>query len=290
MINLSYISGSYASSQALHCPVCNSAGFPEQTTSDAVVWRCPACDHCFSDLQSIEAHEVYSQEYFDVTHRKWFANPDVGLFEKIANFIQDQQSVVSLLDVGCGNGNFLRHLSKKNLGISLTGIDVADNKYSEGFAFIKGDALRYQFDRTFDIVTSIAVIEHIADVNRFIKRLKDLCSPGGVIIITTINDRSVLYTAARFFRKLGFAAPSDRLYSKHHLNHFNINSLAHLVASHKLLAVKTVKHNAPLNAIDFTSSSPLLSAFLRIGVWKAFMLGSLTGKTYQQTIICKKLG
>lgn len=276
--------------RTLNCPVCHGASFLGQNTSDAIVWRCPACDHCFSDIQSIKAHEDYSQDYYDITHRNWFANPDEGLFEKICSFIKTHKLNDSLLDIGCGNGNFLRYLSQKNLGISLTGIDLADNKNADGITFIRGDAMTTHLGRTFDIVTSIAVIEHIVDVNMFIKRLKDLCSPGGSIIITTINDRSVLYTAARFFRKLGFAAPSDRLYSKHHVNHFNTKSLAHLVASHKLLPVKTLKHNAPLNAIDFTSSSPLMSVFLKIGVWNAFIIGSLIGKTYQQTIICKKTG
>lgn len=252
------------------------------------LWRCPDCDHCFSDIGSIRMPENYSPYYYEVNHRNWFEHPNIKLFEKISRFIASDRSGSSLIDIGCGNGNFLKYLRAINPKLSLTGVDITPNEPFEGITFLQGDALLMEFDRQYDIVVTLAVIEHLHNVRKFVHRLHTLCSTSGFVIIMTLNDQSVLYGVARLLYALGYRSPCMRLYEKHHLNHFNLSSLRRLVETSGLRVVKTVLHNVPLAAAGVTASSSFTKALQLAGVWGTFILGSLTGRTYLQTIICEK--
>ena len=272
----------------LTCPVCSAESVLERQTVEADLWRCPSCDHCFSDIDSIGPLEDYSSRYFEETHGAWFRNPNVALFDAISTFIVQNKPGASLIDLGCGNGDFLRHLRRKQIEVSLTGIDIVENQPAEGITFLTGDALSMNFGRQYDVIVSLAVIEHVADVQMFMKRLHSLCAPSGYVIIMTVNERSILFEAAKMLHKLGVTSPCDRLYSKHHLNHFNSSSLRRLIEVNDFEINKIMPHNAPIAAIDFMSYSKITTAFLRAGVMATFLLGSLTGRSYQQTIICQK--
>lgn len=41
--------------------------------------------------------------------------------------------------------------------------------------------------RQFDVVLALEIIEHVSDAQAFVKSLVDLCKPGGVIVISTLN-------------------------------------------------------------------------------------------------------
>jgi len=273
---------------SLRCPVCDSESIFERRTASIDLRRCPICDHCFSTVSTIGEPEDYSPEYLEIEHRNWFQNPNVALFETIGQTVARYKPKASLIDVGCGNGAFLKYLQMYDQELSLTGIDLAPNQPVEGITFIQGDALASDFDRQYDFVVSLAVIEHVIDIQMFIRRLYSLCAPGGFVIVMTLNDRSILYGVARLLHNLGYKTPCERLYSKHHLNHFNTSSLRRLVQMNNLSVVKTLLHNVPLAAVDFTASSRLARSILLTGVWGTFILGRLTGRTYLQTVICRK--
>ncbi|MBI5640902.1 MAG: class I SAM-dependent methyltransferase [Nitrospirae bacterium] len=274
---------------SLTCPVCGSQTALEGRTSEAELWRCPVCDHCFSDKDKLSASEEYSEEYYDKTHRNWFENPNRPLFDSISSFIAEKRPQASVLDIGCGNGNLLKHLLKNNHCTSLTGIDITPNQPVDGITFIQGDALATDFGRQFDIVTTLAVIEHVWDIKMFMKRLYELCAPSGFAVIMTLNDRSVLYGVARLLNAFGYNSPYERVYDKHHVHHFNVSSLRRLIETSGFDVRNVFLHNAPMRSVDFPASSALSAAVLRTGVWGTFALGNLTGKTYLQTMFCQKI-
>jgi hypothetical protein len=84
------------------------------------------------------------------------------------------------------------------------------------------------------------------------------------------------------------AAPFERLYSKHHLNHFNIESLGQLLERQGLPVVKLFRHNVPLAAVDLDAPTGVPNFLLRTAVWGMFAMGKMTGKTYLQTVFCKR--
>ena len=272
----------------LPCTVCGTHSATEQGFFDISLYRCPSCDHCFSNLNPA-LHE-YNLEYFDVLHRNWFNNPNIKLFETIRELISNYKIDASIIDIGCGNGDFLKYIHQKNSALNLTGIDFTPNTSVEGIEFLQGDILTLNLKRQYDVVVSIGVFEHVSNVRLLVKKVYDLCSQGGLVIITTINDRGILYAAARLLYKIGYRTAKKRLYSKHHVNHFNVSSINRLVENSGLSSKKIFLHNMPLKAVDISAQSPITSSILRFGVWATFILGRLTGRTFLQTVICQKEG
>ncbi|MXO75714.1 bifunctional 2-polyprenyl-6-hydroxyphenol methylase/3-demethylubiquinol 3-O-methyltransferase UbiG [Altererythrobacter aerius] len=108
----------------------------------------------------------------------------------------------SALDVGCGAGLLCEPLSR--LGADVTGIDAAPENVMAAAAHAEGAGLpiRYMAGEvgtldigTFDLVTSMEVIEHVGDKPAFVAALADRLAPagssdsgrGGLMILSTPN-------------------------------------------------------------------------------------------------------
>ena len=268
------------------CTVCNEPSRIMFARPEGNLYRCGGCDHCFTSLQTMTEQETYEADYFDVTHNAWFNNPNTELFDYILKQINQLKSGASVIDVGAGRGELLKYLHRKNSGLALTGVDLSPIPPAEGITFIQGDVLAMEVTRRYDVVVSLAVIEHVFDIHKFVKILGNLCAPDGIIIVMTLNDRSLLYAVTRFMRILGMPGPFNRVYDKHHVNHFNISSLRRLMAGNQLSIKETHHHNVPLAAVDIEEGNPLKRAIFRVGVWGTFVIGALLNKTYLQTIVC----
>ncbi|XP_071055838.1 ubiquinone biosynthesis O-methyltransferase, mitochondrial-like isoform X3 [Onthophagus taurus] len=106
---------------------------------------------------------------------------------------------IKLLDVGCGGGILSEPLS--NLGLQVTGIDMAENliKVAKHHASNNTNLkhLNYYFANVedfceenkehFDVVVASEIVEHVADVEHFLTKALHGLKPGGTAIITTIN-------------------------------------------------------------------------------------------------------
>ena len=118
-----------------------------------------------------------------------------------AQFGRDPKSLDSLagldiLDVGCGGGLLAEPLAR--LGGRVVGIDPAAENAAAArlHAEKSGLAIDYRAatieetadkGQRFDIVIASEVVEHVADLNLFIRRAVDCVKPGGLLIVTTIN-------------------------------------------------------------------------------------------------------
>jgi 2-polyprenyl-3-methyl-5-hydroxy-6-metoxy-1,4-benzoquinol methylase len=273
---------------SLQCSVCTGPAFVEYKLEDLTLCRCRDCGHCFTDLESLDCLEQYKPDYFEEEHRNWFLHPDLALYGKLSRIIREHSPSASILDVGCGNGNFLRYLQYSGNGLCLTGIDMARNEQVPGIRYLQGDFFDARFDGQFDAVVNLAVIEHVPDVIAFTKRLHDLCVPGGLVITMTVDERSIIYAVSRTLNRTGYSRPLKRLYSKHHLNHFTGSSLKRLLERNGLDTIQVIRHNAPMAAVDIPETSALSSVILRTGVWVGFQLGQLTQRTMLQTIVSRK--
>lgn len=236
----------------------------------------------------MKAVEGYDPTYFDERHQRWFEHPNSWLFDKITDAIPKTASFRSVLDAGCGRGDFLRHLRKRRPDLSLTGIDVSPNESADGIAFIEGDFQTYPFKEQYDVVVSLAVIEHVSDVRVFAQRIAELTRPSGLAVISTVNDSSLLFRLARGLHAVGVSVAFDRLYSRHHLNHFTPRSLEVLLKAYGMSPSEWIFHNAPFAAIDVPANGPISDAAFRAAMFGICVAGDLTGTSYLQTVICRR--
>ncbi len=97
------------------------------------------------------------------------------------------------LDVGCGAGLMTEALAR--MGGAVTGLDAAPENVAVAAAHgeAQGLSLSYickdvaEFSGQFDLVTSMEVIEHVADPALFTASLAARLAPGGLMIISTPN-------------------------------------------------------------------------------------------------------
>lgn len=129
-----------------------------------------------------------------------------------------------LLDVGCGNGEFLEKAQK--IGWQVEGIDIDIkaimaakskrlNVQSGGFELFR------EIGATFDVITASHVIEHVHQPAQFLNDCYRLLNPGGVLWLETPNIESEGHRVfGRDWR--GLEVPR-------HLVIFNANSLKMLM-------------------------------------------------------------
>lgn len=270
------------------CPICTGHSRFYARHPEVELYRCRDCTHRFSVFSTSKGAERYEPEYFEQTHRNWFMNPNVALFEQLTRFLS-VDGTHSVIDVGCGKGSFLSYLADRTQpGLSLTGIDLSPNPPHPNIEYISGDIMTLPIPHQFDVVVSLAVIEHIADVQGFVRKLHDLCRPEGCVIVMTVNDNSILYGIARVLRQVGATLTFNRLYSSHHVHHFTRRSLSRLLEQNGFSIKTVILHNAPLAAIDIPVSSRTIAGLLRMAVAAVFVAGTLLRRTYQQTVVCRR--
>jgi SAM-dependent methyltransferase len=128
------------------------------------------------------------------------------------NFLQETGILtrpLEILEIGCGKGAMLRHLSQ--LGHHVAGIDldpvvVAECKKESGdlpVSVAPGDVLPYP-DSSFDLVLSFDVFEHIPDSDRHLREVTRVLKPGGHYLFQTPNKwTNVPFEIIRHWRKFG---------------------------------------------------------------------------------------
>ncbi|MEJ7926912.1 bifunctional 2-polyprenyl-6-hydroxyphenol methylase/3-demethylubiquinol 3-O-methyltransferase UbiG [Sphingobium sp. AN641] len=98
------------------------------------------------------------------------------------------------LDVGCGAGLLAEPLAR--MGAAVTAIDAAPENIAVARAHAQAQGLSIDYravavealgEGGFDLVTSMEVIEHVADPALFVRGLADALSDDGLLIVSTPN-------------------------------------------------------------------------------------------------------
>ena len=101
-----------------------------------------------------------------------------------------------MLDIGCGGGLLSEPLAR--LGADMVGADpaeanieaarlhAADNGLTIDYRATTAEALAEAGER-FDVVLAMEVVEHVADVNLFVRLAAGMVKPSGLMIAATLN-------------------------------------------------------------------------------------------------------
>jgi 2-polyprenyl-3-methyl-5-hydroxy-6-metoxy-1,4-benzoquinol methylase len=151
---------------------------------------------------------IQEDKLYDV----WWQNRDEGEqqmeerhkrgWQEVINLIQEQDlSNKAILDFGCNQGGFLRHLYqdkpfKEGMGIDLAqqSIDVAISRKGDLPLTYVATTTPEQFANRFDVAISQAVIYLIKDLRNHAWKVKQMLKPGGVYYATytDLNDNPSL--------------------------------------------------------------------------------------------------
>jgi len=131
------------------------------------------------------------------------------------------------LDIGCGNGEFLKVI-KKNKSIIGVGVEYSDSAIEQchniGLGCLKHTALKSIKDSTYDVITMLDVIEHLKYPREYLKEVYRLLKPGGLLIVRTMD------TIKGQYRK---AEENWSMFSSQHIWYFNHNNLKKLLKEYK---------------------------------------------------------
>ena len=147
----------------------------------------------------------------------------------------------SLLDVGCGTGDFLKIAQQEGWRISGTelGQDAVEQATQKlGDCVLQGDISTLDLPATsYDLITSYHVIEHLLDPVKKLKECYRLLSPEGLLFIETPNINSM---GARIRgSKWSHVIPPE------HIVYFSPNSLKyalHEAGFEKILILTSAPH------------------------------------------------
>ena len=113
---------------------------------------------------------------------------------KIKNF-QKPLNKIKILDIGCGGGLLSEPMHK--MGATVTGIDASIKNINVAKVHAKKNNLKINYicsspekfstKKKFDIILNMEVIEHVEDINFFIKSSSSLLKKNGIMFIATIN-------------------------------------------------------------------------------------------------------
>lgn len=268
------------------CPVCSSPSSQSMRFSGFRVRSCGICKHEFSTDFGPGARTVYAPSYFSETHANWFNNPDVGLFSLIEGILLERFSKdLRLIDIGCGTGNFLRHLSGRGF-TDLSGLDIIEQEIP-GVRYHCTPAEEFRPQSRYDAVVSIANIEHLEDVRAHAAQLEDMLNPGGLALVYTNDSRSLIYLLAKALFVLSVPFAAARLYDPHHVNHFSASSLVQLFTRAGFTPHSLVRRNIPSNAVDLPAVA--FRPVLAVGVACIGVVATLFRRQMFQLAVFAKL-
>ena len=111
---------------------------------------------------------------------------------------------LKILDIGCGGGLLCEPLSR--MGATMTGIDASKNNIEVAKLHSKEMNLNINYincspeilevKNKFDVILNMEVIEHVSNVELFIKNCSKLITKNGIMFVATINKNLKSYLFA----------------------------------------------------------------------------------------------
>jgi len=111
---------------------------------------------------------------------------------------------LKVLDIGCGGGLVCEPLSR--LGAEVTGIDASFKNIEVAKIHAKKNNLNIKYLNTspekkeisdkFDVILNLEVVEHVENLNLFLKSASELLKKNGIMFVATINRTFESYIKA----------------------------------------------------------------------------------------------
>jgi len=223
------------------CPVCGN----EETKQWIVKWGgrydlCDSCDHIFlknrlkkeilnglyrnsiaNEMDMKVNENDFNMNYWKKVHSKYL--------EIIRVLLNKNPSEISLLDIGCGAGGFVREAHRDEFNVSA--VDIYDGVIEKiapiigekNVAFISSIE-ELDVKNKYDVITLWGVLEHLPDSNVVFDIIKKACTKDGLFLFLIPQLKS------RAFKILGVNTPT--LNPRQHINFYSDNSIELVAKKH----------------------------------------------------------
>ena len=111
---------------------------------------------------------------------------------------------VKILDIGCGGGLLTEPM--KRLGANITGIDASKRNIEIAKVHAKKNNLKIKYicsspekldvKKKFDVILNMEIVEHVEDIDFFLKSCSKLLKKNGLMFVATINKTLKSYIFA----------------------------------------------------------------------------------------------
>jgi 2-polyprenyl-6-hydroxyphenyl methylase/3-demethylubiquinone-9 3-methyltransferase len=123
---------------------------------------------------------------------------------KIKNNNRDLLKGFKILDIGCGGGLVSEPMSR--LGAEVTGIDASLKNIKIAETHAKKSDLKIKYlnkspeemdqNNKFDIILNLEVVEHVEDLDLYLKSCSELLKKNGIMFTATLNRTFTSYIKA----------------------------------------------------------------------------------------------
>lgn len=195
------------------CPICSSSAtrflFMRRDT-DRICdgsFALHACDACGAGFVAptpppATLARLYGDEFFSKQARRGalanlFGRMEDRLFARRARLIlrRVQRGGRAILDVGCGNGKFLRAMRAAGwrvCGIEPSPAGAARARSDHGLEILCRNVLDVEFpERRFDVITLWHVLEHVSEPAAYLRHVARWLAPDGRLVVAVPNFAGV---------------------------------------------------------------------------------------------------
>ncbi len=267
-----------------HCPICKNKTFsPVLTATDNTVtgesFEIAECGMCGLRFTLNAPAESEIQKYYQSSAYISHSNTKKGVINSLYHIArhftmmskerlvkrESKRKVGMLLDIGSGTGVFVNTMVKA--GWSVVGLEpdpearaMAIKQYNCDI-YPSEDLFRLP-PETYSVITMWHVLEHVHQLDDYVKRIKELLAPNGKLIIAVPN-----YTSkdAAVYKANWASYDVPR-----HLYHFSPKSMRVLMKRHGLRVIKTRRMWLDSFYISLLSEKNRNGFFLR-GIWNGLV-------------------
>ena len=227
------------------CPICKSKNIKNLmickdhlvSGESFAINECLNCSFKFTNPRPLddELNKYYQSENY-ISHTNKAHSFSQIIYKTIRNYtlrhklklVNSLSNKGSILDVGCGTGEFLQVCAKNRWTIHGVEPDHKARDKAENLLGTKiyENLFACESENTFQIITLWHVLEHLPDLNKTIKHLKKLLAKQGRILFALPNVDSY---DSRKYKEYWAAYDVPR-----HLYHFNQITFKKLMKKHEL--------------------------------------------------------
>jgi 2-polyprenyl-3-methyl-5-hydroxy-6-metoxy-1,4-benzoquinol methylase len=259
----------------IFCPICGSGSIFNYFKDDPYLKKCKDCKIVFTYPLPDGLTEAYDENYYKIWYEKQLRQR-VELWRRRLNTVKKFCKSGKLLDVGTGDGLFLKMAKKANFNIWGTEISPAAVRAAKKFYDLNIQLTEIENadfkENFFDVITIWHVIEHVKNPVEVLKKANSLSKRGAVVFVATPNlEKHVSRIIYRLTTNKPYPFYSPK--GEQHLFHFTPSTLE--------MIIKKAGFNIIYSGVDFAG----IRLKFKVLEYASFILSAIFHRNWNENIL-----